>query len=29
VAEGSHEELLTDDPDYRDVVVRTMEDVGV
>ncbi len=29
VAEGRHEELLTDDPDYRDVVVRTMEDVGV
>ncbi len=25
VAEGRHEELLANDPDYRDVVVRTME----
>ena len=29
VAEGRHEDLLSDNPDYRDVVVRSMEDVGV
>jgi ABC-type multidrug transport system fused ATPase/permease subunit len=29
VAEGSHEELLAEEPDYRDVVVRTMEASGV
>jgi ABC-type multidrug transport system fused ATPase/permease subunit len=29
VAEGTHEELLADDPHYRDVVVRTMEDSRV
>jgi ABC-type phosphate transport system ATPase subunit len=29
VAEGTHEELLADDSDYRDVVVRSMEDSRV
>jgi len=26
VAEGSHEELLATEPDYRKIVVRTLED---
>jgi ABC-type multidrug transport system fused ATPase/permease subunit len=29
VAEGRHEDLLADEPDYRDVVVRSMEDSHV
>jgi ABC-type multidrug transport system fused ATPase/permease subunit len=29
VAEGTHDELLTTEPDYRDVVVRTLEDSRV
>jgi ABC-type bacteriocin/lantibiotic exporter with double-glycine peptidase domain len=29
VAEGRHEDLLTDEPDYRDVVVRTLQDSHV
>ncbi len=29
VAEGRHEDLLTAEPDYRDVVLRTMEDSHV
>jgi energy-coupling factor transporter ATP-binding protein EcfA2 len=29
VAEGTHEELLANDPDYRDVVVRSLEDSRV
>ncbi len=29
VAEGRHEQLLTDESDYRDVVLRTMEDSRV
>jgi ABC-type multidrug transport system fused ATPase/permease subunit len=26
VAEGTHEDLLADEPDYRDVVIRSMSD---
>jgi ABC-type multidrug transport system fused ATPase/permease subunit len=29
VAEGTHEELLATEPDYRDVVLRTMEETHV
>lgn len=29
VAEGTHEDLLVSEPDYRDVVLRTMEDSNV
>jgi ABC-type multidrug transport system fused ATPase/permease subunit len=28
-AEGTHEELLQEDPDYREVVVRSLEDSHV
>jgi ABC-type bacteriocin/lantibiotic exporter with double-glycine peptidase domain len=29
VAEGTHEDLLADEPDYRDVVIRSMSDSHV
>jgi hypothetical protein len=29
VAEGTHEHLLAEEPDYRDVVIRSMSDSHV
>jgi len=29
VAEGGHEELLADEPEYREVVIRTLEESHV